>query len=90
MATNNTMGKTVKALTINDLAKLCKEQIKKGNGNKKIVISSDDEGNEYHELFFGFTPTQEEGNPLNYFETACVNLPYGVSQKEIKDYIILG
>lgn len=41
-------------ITINQLKLLCDEQIKKGNGNKKILISDDEEGNGYHGLFYSF------------------------------------
>lgn len=42
-------------LTVNELLDLCKKEIKNGNGNKRIVISDDNEGNGYHGLFYGFT-----------------------------------
>lgn len=42
-------------LTVNELLDLCKKEIKNGNGNKRIVISDDTEGNGYHGLFYGFT-----------------------------------
>ena len=35
-----------KAYTINDLKKAVDVQISLGNGNKRILVSSDDEGNE--------------------------------------------
>jgi hypothetical protein len=44
-----------KQLTITQLKKLCDNEIKKGDGNRMIVISDDNEGNGYHGLFFGFT-----------------------------------
>ena len=44
----------MKMLTINDLAELVNEEIKKGNGAKKIMLSDDDEGNGYHGLYFAF------------------------------------
>lgn len=43
------------AITVNELSKICLEQIAKGNGAKQIIISNDDEGNGYHSLFYGFT-----------------------------------
>ena len=46
-------------LTVNELFELCKEQIKKGNGGKHIIISDDDEGNGYHTLFYAFTDDVE-------------------------------
>ena len=50
----------MKELTVNQLAKLCVEQIKKGNGSKSIVISDDDEGNGFHGLFCGFTDSKAD------------------------------
>lgn len=44
-----------KQMTISRLFELCKKEIQKGNGNKNIVISDDNEGNGYHGLFYGFT-----------------------------------
>ena len=41
--------------TVKDLLDACSEQVSKGNGNKKVYISRDDEGNGYHALFYGFT-----------------------------------
>ena len=46
-------------VTINQLAKMCKEQQRLGNGNKKLVISSDDECNEYHQVWEGLTDGKE-------------------------------
>ena len=81
------MGQT-KVLTVDDLYKICQSERKRGNGKKKIMISSDDEGNSYHDLFFGFTPTiDDKGEP---FFSNSGRLPYGVDESEIKDYIILG
>ena len=51
-------------LTINDLFKKIKEEIEKGNGNKKIVITNDSEGNGYHGLYYSFT----DGNEWGEFE----------------------
>ena len=42
-------------LTVNQLFELCKKQVEKGNGNKHIIISDDDEGNGFHTLFYAFT-----------------------------------
>lgn len=79
-------------LTINDLMKECTEQIKKGNGNKVIMISNDDEGNGFHYLWYSFETTEDFDKQIEE-----VNLPeeykfsYNddrVSKKE--DTIILG
>ena len=73
-------------LTINDLAKYCAKQIKNGNGDKKILISNDDEGNGYHELFYEFSETKD------VFEGKYPpSTPYHLSDKQIEnEYIILG
>ena len=82
----------MKALTIIDLYKECEEQIRKGNGHKTIMISSDDEGNGYHYLWYSFTPIEVMEEPVKIgdkeyqseFEYADEN----VAKKE--DTIILG
>lgn len=67
-------------ITVKKLKALCDLQIKKGNGDKKILISDDDEGNGFHSLFFSFTET------VNDFKDAI----YHIDEKDLKDYIILG
>lgn len=42
-------------MTVAKLLTICKEQIAKGNGDKNIYLSDDDEGNGYHEMFYGFS-----------------------------------
>lgn len=73
-------------ITINQLKKFVDRQVKLGNGNKKILLSSDDEGNEYHEMFFGFTPAEQVFDGSKYQPQA----PYGVDKNNIDKYIILG
>lgn len=48
------------ALTVSQLKRLCDDEIRKGNGDKKILISGDDEGNSYHGLFYDFIDDPEE------------------------------
>jgi len=45
----------MKPLTINDLYEECKKQIKKGNKDKVIMLSDDDEGNGFHYCWYAFT-----------------------------------
>lgn len=54
-------------MTVNELFEQCKEQIKKGNGEKQIWISSDDEGNSFHQLLYDFTPLTKKN--VDNFET---------------------
>lgn len=70
-------------LTVKDLAILCFEEYKKGNGGKKIMLSDDEEGNGYHNLFFGFKPVSEE-------ILAYTSLHDCTKEEALKDYIILG
>ena len=42
-------------MTVKELLKLCVKQIAKGNGDKIILISNDDEGNGFHDLIYEFT-----------------------------------
>lgn len=42
--------------TVRELLKECEKEIAKGNGDKIILISDDDEGNGFHYLDYDFTP----------------------------------
>ena len=42
-------------MTVKRLKALCEEQIAKGNGDKIVILSNDDEGNGYHECYYEFT-----------------------------------
>lgn len=46
-------------LTVKQLKRLCEIEELKGNGNKIIMISSDDEGNSYHYLWYAFNEAKE-------------------------------
>ena len=72
-----------KPITIEQLQKLCDKQTKAGNGKKAVVISSDDEGNEFHPLYFGFTPKEEIFTGSKYE-------PWLRDLKKDDDFIILG
>ena len=48
-------------ITVKELEMFCKKQIKKGNGDKHILISCDDEGNGFHTLFYEFSDEDTEG-----------------------------
>jgi len=70
----------METISVKELLELCKNEVKLGNGNKKILISADDEGNSYHELFYGFTNDTKEFKELIY----CLN------DDDLENYIILG
>lgn len=69
----------LKAITINDLWHACVAQRKKGNGNKTIVVASDEEGNSFNEIYFTFTDDRETK------ELCQIN-----SNKDIDKVILLG
>lgn len=77
---NKRMGITVEQLHV-----LCKKQMMEGNGKRHIIISGDDEGNSFHELFSGFTPCKDAiGDDAFMY-------PYGVTPQEAnRSYITLG
>ena len=82
----------MKALTIKDLKRACEEEIRKGNGNKTIMISSDDEGNSYHYLWFAFTPMEVMEEPIE-FQGKLVSFPFEFADERVakkEDTIILG
>jgi hypothetical protein len=73
-----------KGITIEQLYKECAKQMKAGNGNRHIMISGDDEGNSFHELFYGFSEVSDT------FPEYCL-MPYGVTPEQAeKEYIVLG
>lgn len=49
-----------KKLTVKELADICAQQIRNGNGDKEIFISQDDEGNAFHGLYFTFTELNKD------------------------------
>lgn len=82
----------MKALTINDLFKECKKEIAKGNGNKTIMISSDDEGNSYHYLWYAFTSMEVMEEPIK-MGNKTIDCPFEFADERVatkKDTIILG
>ena len=73
-------------ITIDELYSILRTERIKGNGGKKILISTDDEGNGYHPLFFGVTPIDN-----NFGYSLFYGLPCGMAFKDIKkDFVILG
>lgn len=47
-------------ITVKELYKACRTQMAKGHGDKLILISSDDEGNYYHTLYYSFQDDVEK------------------------------
>ena len=47
-------------ISVRELLQMCQEEVAKGNGNRLIVISDDNEGNGYHGLFYKFKVIDED------------------------------
>lgn len=45
----------MEAMTVKELAAHCNALLKQGQGDKKVYITCDDEGNGVHALYFQFT-----------------------------------
>lgn len=74
----------MKTVTIAELYQILAAQVKAGNGSKKILLSSDDEGNNYHEMFYHLTPVDDAVSEE-------YQLPYGVTMEVArKEYVVLG
>ena len=73
----------MKAITVNELARLCARQKKLGNGNKLILMTSDDEGNEYHQAWFGMEDGKEYKGYIESYQLL------GTESKDLNDYVIL-
>jgi len=71
-----------KGLTVKELLKECQQQVAKGNGDKYIIISGDDEGNSFHTLFYGITDDERE---ISY----CLSLEQDHSHT-VDDTVVLG
>lgn len=71
-------------ITVNQLFAACKAMRAKGLGDRKILLSGDDEGNDYHVMFYTFSP-DVKGKDINY------GLPCGVTADKFdQEYILLG
>lgn len=76
----------MKAITVNDLAKMCEVAKLQGLGNKKILLSDDDECNGFHEAFEGISLVGDtfEGQFAPHLHV------WGVDKNMVKeDYVII-
>lgn len=78
------------AFTVKQLKAFCDKEIKKGNGDKKILLSNDDEGNGYHQLIFSFTPIEKFLDPSgNAWVEGYIRDSIDRGE-DINDYVVLG
>lgn len=64
-------------MTVKELLELCKNQVAHGNGDKKIILSQDEEGNGGYEMLYGFGEVSDLIYPP-------------IEENEMKDYVLLG
>ena len=75
----------MKTVTVRELYDALAVACKSGFGNKKVLLSNDDEGNGYHECFFTLA------TDIKKFRLSYNDLPYGVSPEDAEnDYVIIG
>ena len=72
-----------KGITIDQLAEMCKQQQDLGNGDKMILMTSDDEGNEYHHVWEGF----QDGSELTGF--VCGYQMVNCLSQDVGEYVVL-
>lgn len=51
-------------LTLKELKKCVDTMVKRGYGDRKLVVSDDNEGNGYHGMFYGVSPMEEDVEDL--------------------------
>lgn len=67
--------------TVKELLEACQEQVTKGNGDKGILLSNDDEGNGYHSCFYLFSE-----NVFDFTSPEEIQMP----AEDLAECIILG
>lgn len=73
-----------KAITVKQLYAELGNLIKQGNGNRKIMLTEDDECNGIHQCWF--YPSIWSAEEVGY-----INLPHGITPKDVADnYVVLG
>ena len=77
-------------MTVKKLFELCKEEIKKGNGDKFIVVADDNEGNGYHGMFYGFSNAMQVELDLRVFGDSIENQIYDSCYTKPEEIIVLG
>ena len=71
-------------ITIDELGRMCKEQQKLGNGKKMVLMSSDDECNEFHQAWEGL----QDGRKFASWVCGDSQMANCISQN-IWEYVVL-
>ena len=65
-------------LTVEQLLEQCRKAVDEGNGKKYVLISDDEEGNGYHECYFGIEQAEKTAQtsetPFDLPLVKCVTL----------------
>lgn len=81
LKTNNTMD----ILKVRELHYFLGEEIKKGNGNKELYVTTDEEGNDYRPMWFA--PTSDPKEVEDFMRITCSGLR---NCKDPKNAVLLG
>lgn len=73
----------MKPLTVRELGKMCMQAIAGGYGDREILLATDDEGNFFREMYYGFTATPDDIR--GYYESGCIE-----GGTDIDNVILLG
>ena len=72
----------MKTITVKEAFSALLAEMKKGNGDKKLLIGNDDEGNGFRPMLFTVSPTEGNVSPSTL---------WGVEYDDaIKNYLIIG
>lgn len=74
----------MKPFKVKDLYQMVLHEIEKGNSDKVVMLSNDDEGNGYHYLWYAFT----KGKDMQEEDTFLMSINENIAKAE--DTIILG
>jgi hypothetical protein len=73
----------MEGITIDQLAAMCKKMQRAGLGKKKVIMSSDDECNEYHQVWTGLCDGKEVAEYVEAYQ-----LMHCCSQ-DVSEYVVL-
>ena len=73
----------MQGITVDQLAQMCLKMSAQGKGDKLVLMSSDDECNEYHQAWTGL----QDGSELSaYIDSYQLR---GCTSQDVGDYIVL-
>lgn len=73
----------MKQMQLKDLYAACKEAMNRGDGEKYLVLSDDNEGNGYHGMFYTITQASKERD-------AYEGLIYDSVEKNLDNILVIG